>query len=273
MKTSAKVLGYIFLTALSLSVAGGGCATGPGGGRRGALLGPKGAPWTILCVQLQEHNRAEHAEHIEQIAATLKRTPGIRAQEVFVRDGSDGSVGLYYGTYYRRTDPKTGRRAMPGPMRRDLDLLKQLGTDAGQRFFIQAMPVRMPTPDVGNPDWDLNKVNATYSLQVAVFEPNDDFWEFKQAAAQLCAFLRGKGYQAYYHHGPASSVVTVGAFGPQAVVTGSDGRTYYSPQVLALQREELLKYNLVNGAKIRVKDSEGGGVIVPSRLVEIPKTR
>lgn len=160
---------------------------------------------------------------------------------------------------------------MPDRARQDLNLLKELGTESGQRLFLQAMPVRMPTPDVGNPEWDLRNVNATYSLQVGVFEPTDDFGEYKRAAAEFCALLRKQGYEAYYHHSMASSVVTVGAFGPEAVITRSDGLTYYSPEVLALQREELLQYNLLNGAILRVKNAQGGSVPVPSRLVEIPK--
>ena len=49
---------------------------------------------------------------------------------------------------------------------------------------MHVLPVRMPTPDVGNPQWDLAHVPAKYSLQVAVFEPTDDFAEFKQAAVE-----------------------------------------------------------------------------------------
>ncbi|GAG17303.1 unnamed protein product, partial [marine sediment metagenome] len=88
----------------------------------------------------------------------------------------------------------------------------------------------------------------------------------------FCKLLRKKGYEAYYYHGNACSIVTVGAFGPSAVITGSDGLTYYSSEVLALQREELLKYNLLNGSVYRVRD-EGVSVPVPSRLVEIPHRR
>jgi hypothetical protein len=159
-------------------------------------------------------------------------------------------------------------------MRKDIDLVRQLGDQSGERFFLRAMPVRMPMPDVGNPDWVLKNVPATYSLQVAVFEPNDDFWEHKEAAAKYCALLREKGYEAYYHHGTSGSVVTVGAFGPDAVTTRQVGRkwhTYYSPEVLALQRDERLKYNLLNGAVYRVRDDTGAMVPVPSRLVEIPR--
>jgi hypothetical protein len=211
------------------------------------------------------------AQHAEQFAETLKRTPGIRPKDVFVRDESDGYARLYYGTYYRRTDPKTGKRPIPEQMRKDLDFLKQLVDATGRPYFLGALPVRMPTPDVGDPQWALSSVQGMYTLQVAAFEPTDNFAEYKQAAAEFCALLREKGHQAFYHHGKTGSEVTVGAFGPNAVVTAADGRTYYSADVLALQRDELLKYNLVNGGIYKIRNNEGVLVPVPSLLVKIPR--
>ncbi|MGD2111602.1 MAG: hypothetical protein PVI86_19670, partial [Phycisphaerae bacterium] len=163
---------------------------------------------------------------------------------------------------------------MPARMRNDLNLIRELGDSSGRRFFLRALPVRMPQPDVGNPEWNLASVSAKYSLQVAAFEPTGEFASYKQAAAEYCAELRERGYEAYYHHGPASSVVTVGAFGPDAVRSVSDGRvwrTVYASEVLALQRDELLKHNLLNGHVYRVRDVNGEMVPVPSRLVEVPR--
>ena len=227
----------------------------------------KGAPWTIRCLELQGPNRLEQ---IERIGETLKRTGGIRAGEVFVTDESDGFARLYYGTYHRRRDRKSGKRPIPKGMRRDIDMLRDLGDEAGRRYFVRAMPVRRPMPDVGKPAWDLVTVSAAYSLQVAVFEPTDDFWHHKQAAADFCSFLRGKGHQAYYFHASASSMVTVGAFGPEAVITTADGRVHYSAEVRALQQDALLKHNLVNTSVVRVITPGGQRIPVPSRLVEIP---
>jgi hypothetical protein len=204
----------------------------------------------------------------------LKRTPGVRADSVFVRDEADGAARLYYGTYYRRTDPKTGKRSMPRRLREDLALIRELGDGAGSPVFVRAMPVPLPLPDVGNPAWALKTVRATYSLQVAAFVPTDDFWEYKRAAAEFCALLRERGYEAYYHHGESGSVVTVGSFGPDAVITKiEDGtwQTFYSSEVRALQREELLQHNLLNGAIYRARDDQGNMTPVPSRLVKIPQ--
>ncbi len=234
-----------------------GCATSGGG-----------APWTILCM---ERTGPDRVRYVDNVAASLKRTPGVRAADVYSRDGSDGVARLYYGAFHRPIDGKTGRYRTSRRLRGDLDLIKQLGAKGGRPIFLGARPVRVPQFDVGNPEWNLRYVDARYSLQVAVFEPRDSFWEFKQAAAEYCAHLRGLGHEAYYHHSEASSVVTVGAFGASAVITGADGRTYYSAAVQALQSVERLKHNLLNGAIYGVRNDEGEMLRVPSRLVEIPR--
>lgn len=246
-----------------------GCATG-GAGSPGSLFGPKGTPWTIQCLELQGPNCLQQ---VEKVAETLRRTPGIRPKDVFVKSDSHGSARLYYGTYFRRSDPGKGIRPVPAAMRREMNLIRQLGDGSGRRYFGRAMPVRMPTPDVGNPDWALANVSADYSLQVAAFEPGGDFWQYKLAAAQYCALLRKKGHEAYYDHDRACSIVTVGAFGPEAVIIKPNGRAFYSSEVLALQRNELFQYNLVNGAIMRVRIEGGESVPVPSRLVKIPRPR
>lgn len=232
----------------------------------GCAAAPKGMPWTIMCMELQGPQRGQH---LEQIGETLKHTPGIRAQDVYLREEADGRARLYYGTYYRRTDPQTGKRIVPAQMQRDLEFIKGLGAGEQQYFFRRALLVRKPFPDVGRPEWALSSVPAVYSLQVAVFEPTDDFHEYKQAAADHCAELRRRGFEAYYHHGSACSMVTVGAFGANAVIN-RDGRPYYSAEVLALQQHEELKYNLLNGSPYC--PILGGKRVAPvsSLLVEIP---
>jgi hypothetical protein len=210
---------------------------------------------------------------MDEIAETLKRTPGIRPEDIVVSNDPDEVARLYYGVYYRRTNQKTGKRSIPRKLRKDLKLIKQLGTPSGKYFFLMARTVRLPMPDAGNPAWALEKVNAAYSLQVAVFEPTEDFWNVKEAAAEYCKLLREKGYEAYYHHGSGGSVVTVGAFGEGAVRRDARGFTSYSPEVLALQQEELLRYNLLNGSIYRVTTDKGKKVRVKSRLVGIPTGR
>ncbi len=244
-----------------------GCAsTGSGGGGWGSPR--RGAPWTIRCLEL---HGSRGLATVEQVAESLRHTPGIRADDVFVRQNRDGFARLYYGTYYRRLDRRTGRRTEPAELRHDLDLLHELGVGDSRRLFLGAIAVRMPMPDVGNPAWDLRRLAARYSLQVAVFEPTDEFFEYKQAAADYCKLLRDRGYEAYYYHAPASSSVTVGSFGSDAIVVGADGKTHYSDAVKQWQqKDELFKYNLLNGAIYRVRNETGLSEPVPSRLVEAP---
>lgn len=227
-----------------------------------------------MCMEMQGPQRKEL---VEQIAETLKRTAGIRAAEVFVRDEADGFARLYYGTYYRKTDPKTGARTTPKRLTDDLALIKQLGSGPGQYFFLRALTVRTPTDDAGNPDWALARASGIYTLQVAVFEPTDEFWEYKKAAAEYCTMLREKGFEAYYHHTSAASMVTVGAFGEEALIPQSEGAPRYAPHVVTLQEsDDLMKYNLLNGARYRGQvytstAEKGERVPVPSRLVLIPR--
>ncbi len=226
-----------------------------------------GAPWTIVCAEMQGSNRAQLAQ---SLAETLKRTPGIRSEDVFVVDDAEGMSRLCYGHYRRPQDPKTGRRISPQGLRRDMNLLRELGTPDGRRMFTRAMVMRTPQRDTGDPAWDLSRVAAVYSLQVAVFEPTEDFWEYKKAAADYCAGLRAAGYEAYYHHAASASVVTVGLFGVDAVQIRSDGKSYYSDKVLRLQHDDALKYNLVNGHIFKVKGDDGKFIKMPSRLVQVP---
>ncbi|MBI4718516.1 MAG: hypothetical protein HY763_11970 [Planctomycetes bacterium] len=273
-----KVLVILGAATIVVSTLPLGCAPGgrvdPDAPRRSRLFRPTGAPWTILCLEMQGPQRMDH---ITQVAETLKQTPGVRARDVFVRDEAEGVARLYYGTYYRRTDPKTGKRNTPRQLTEDLRLIKELGSGPGEYYFLRALTVRMPTPDAGNPAWRLDRADGVYSLQVAVFEPTDEFWEYKQAAAEYCAMLRERGFEAYYYHTPAASMVTVGLFGADAVIEQPGKLPSYSPQVLALQQsDELMKYNRLNGAVYRgqvyTSDAEKGERMpVPSRLVHIPR--
>jgi hypothetical protein len=267
---------------LSLLIGLPGCANAGGSdGGSGRLFGKKGAPWTILCLEMSGPTRTRD---IEQFAEALRNTPAIRSKDVLVRDEADGVARLYYGNY-RWSSAKDGKPApMPAPMRNDLTMLRQLGDPAGRRYFLSAVPVRMPTPDVGNPDWALARAKGVYTLQVAVFEPTDDFFEYKEAAAEYCRFLREKNYEAYYHHTNAASLVTVGSFGADAVIKpppevahheyikkGTMVLPVYSGAILALQRDELLKYNLHNGGIRYTRPPGGDRVPEHSQLVEIPQ--
>lgn len=253
-----RVAALLATTLIGLSAVG--CASAPRAGKQ--------AGWTILCSEIKGPSRMQIAQ---QLVDTLKVTPGIHADQVYLRDGPDDVARIYYGSYERPMDKATNRRATPPELRRDIDYIKRLGTEDGRHLFLGAMLVRTPQPDVGNPAWDLRRATGTYTLQVAAFEPTDTFSEYKQAAADFCALLRKQGFEAYYYHDRSSSIVTVGLFGPDGVVIGSDGRSYYSQAVRDLQKNKALQYNLVNGRIFKVRAEDGSFVAMPSRLVHLPE--
>ncbi|UCG15928.1 MAG: hypothetical protein JSV19_11605 [Phycisphaerales bacterium] len=225
---------------------------------------PKGEPWTILCVELQGPDRISRAE---ALADELRQVEGIRPRGVEIVHGRRASQVLY-GTYYRRIDRDTGKLLIPDELRDDLQRI-QLGR------FIGARAISSPATDVGEPTWDLEKAEGTYTLLVAVFENTVDFYDRKAAAAAYAKELRGKGYEAYYNHGPRSSEVTVGTFGPDALVQRERrelaGRALiadYSAEVKQLQREENFRYQLRNMRLVKPEGSDGQQFLA-SRLVRI----
>ncbi len=235
----------------------------------GGLFRPPGAPWSILCLEISGDYRIEQ---IEQIADILRRTKGIRSKDVVVQNETDGFARLYYGKYYRKTDAKTGKRSTPKKMAADLIFLRSLADNQGKYFFLRARKVRYPTPHAGPAEWDLRHAEGTYSLQVGVFEPTDEFYECKIAAAQFCKLLRDRGFEAYYYHTEAGSMVTVGLFGEDAVIAQPSGLPRYSQEVLSLQSaDDLLKYNRLNGAVYKATSDRGIKLPVTSRLVHLPQ--
>ena len=145
--TNTRPVSLLSLVLVSCSAAG--CASSGGqqavdtpGRTSRSLFGSKGGPWTIRCIELTGELRTQN---ITQLAETLRRTPGIRSRDVYVFDTGNGRTGLYYGRYYRKTNPETGKRDTPPQMRADLNLIKQLGDENGRRFFLQALPARVPT--------------------------------------------------------------------------------------------------------------------------------
>ena len=226
--------------------------------------GPGGEPWTIECLELQGPGSRDAAL---AIADVLRQTEGIDGHGVHVRH-DDESTRIYYGKYDRRIDRIRGLREIPEDLKTDLALVKELYDDRGRRIFLGARMVPQPVDDAGPREWDLQNVDGVYSLQVAVFFATTRVPDYKQAAADYVSALRKKGYQAYYHHGQSKSVVTVGVFGPEAVIN-RQGQLDYSNQVRELQRKEDFAYNLNNGAVWKAI-VDGHEAQVRSLLVRIP---
>jgi hypothetical protein len=237
---------------------------------------PRGEKWTILCVEIQGPDRRSRTE---ALAKDLRQAKGIRRRDVHVAHGPQTSM-LLYGTYYRRVDPKTSRLTVPENLRRDLRLIQ--GGVAGQGArFAGARMLSSPETDVGDPAWRLENAEGTYTLLVATFENTVDFYDRKKAAVEACKALRRRGYEAYYRHGPITSEVTVGTFGPDALIRGEHqadptGATpwhvaaeEYSDPVKQLQKKEFFQFLLRNGRQMSLPGEGGRRRYLASRLVPI----
>lgn len=116
---------------------------------------------------------------------------------------------------------------------------------------------------------------AAYTLQIAAYERNDgkdatpeDLAEIRRAAEAAATQLRTDGEEAFYYHGPRRSMVTVGVFSEKEFDTSRPGRE--SPALRVLK--EKYKFNLVNGAPIRVRTrANPEGVVQPSFVVAVPE--
>ena len=202
--------------------------------------------WTILC---REFQGPRHQEYCEQFADSLKRTQGIRPDEVRCEHDNAGQISrLYYGSYERTIDPQTEEPSPNAQLDQDMYLITDLGDPQKGRYFVMARKVPMVDTYRGPAEWDLRQARGVYTLQVAVFRPEKDFQEVRKAAVDYCRSLRRDGYEAYYYHGPAQSVVTVGTF-DESDVFEVNGVQKYSARVRRLQHKEAFKYNYENGQK------------------------
>lgn len=242
---------------------------GSGGG--GAFGSKEGEPWTIRCAELQGPNSQTAAD---SVANSLRQTSGIKADAVRVEHTGDSSA-VFYGTYYRTMDRKTKRLAVTKEMDRDMRLIKQLGVPGKGHYFNQAKFVPLPTPDVGNPEWALERANGVYSLRVAVFFNEPGFYERKDAAAEYVKALREKGHPAFYRHGLINSEVFVGEFGDNAIEPfrtqghgGTISMDLVSDEVRAMRAKENFRFELWN-LRRRVGSISGKQVAAGSQLMRI----
>jgi len=179
--------------------------------------------------------------------------------ELWLGDDEAGKVHVYRGRYM---DPE-GLAAMA-----DLRQTRMIRLD-GRRRFSDAQVVSLsrelakPDPDTGaTPAMNLQRQfgQGLWSLQIAVFNelhgPN-----YKKAAEAAAAELRSEGYEAFYHHGPRSSSVTVGLFTyDEAWVSTPGQQDSYSPRIRDLQQD--FPHTMFNGQPLKDDDMEQ-----PSQLV------
>lgn len=108
-----------------------------------------------------------------------------------------------------------------------------------------------------------------YSLEVAVYghadrhaPTADESARFRASAEEAVRALRAEGHEAYVYHGPNSSSVTVGVFSEADYRNAREG-------VEIAKARQLFPHVLLNGAGMR--DSSGGGKLVPCQVVNVPR--
>jgi len=141
-------------------------------------------------------------------------------------------------------------------------------------------------------EWDIRNCPGAYSLLVAVFEDQPKakprYVGRRKFAAAYCEKLRGEGHEAYVHHGPRSSSVTIGSFQRDAIevrkrrvrVTGSPRPGYVEetipvdPALVALMKE--FPARAWNGREYYdvQRDAAGKEIsrkLAPSVPIEVPR--
>jgi len=211
--------------------------------------------WAVRCVSLTGPRRHDAAN---SYAAGLRNVPQLNPDLVGVIETSDASV-IYYGRYARRFKGDTPESFAPNPAG-DLDLIRQLSMSVGGQVvwpFQLATLEALPSAQSDIARWELTRAPGYYSLQIGVFYNTEGMQQRRFAAEEACKLLRRQGEEAYYHHGPAMSIVCVGAFPKDAIqeTRAADefsGRLQFRSRIvdermLALQRKH--PFNLHNGAK------------------------
>jgi len=175
----------------------------PGAAAHGSTDEPEDDSYSVLLKVFRDP--ASHVRDAKHYQEQLKKHA--RWKGLFVLH-KVGHSELYWGRYATVEDA-----------RGNLGKAKAYRPPSGQPIFAQAITVPLPVPDIGPPEYNLKQAKGAYSLLVAVFKnvPEIKYYGRRKKAVQACEGLRKQGYEAYYHHGPAVSNVTIGTFRPDSV--------------------------------------------------------
>jgi len=136
----------------------------------------------------------------------------------------------------------------------DLRKARAYASQNGARPFVQARVIATPGRDVGPPQWKLITAKGTYTVVAAYYYdvPEEKYMGRRRRAVEFCKYLRDKGNEAYYHHGPVKSYVTVGTLtegAVQTVQTDTKVETVISEEVRATIRRLPVPVLSENGNK------------------------
>jgi len=235
--------------------------------------------YTILLYVLRS---VDHVERIKEFKEQTAKDTGWKG--MFIVHKAEDSE-LYWGKYatYEAAAKDLKNKA------------KKYRTKLGVPAYAKAIVVPIPGKDVGPPEWNLLNAKGAYTVVVAVFYNIDTLKYYdpksrkyrvekigyrtrKIDAVEYCRELREKGEEAYFHHGPSQSKVTVGAFADSAVVmVERDGVTkpeIREPRIDAIVRK--YKFLAVNGysekrSVINPKTGKVERVHAKPCLVHIPR--
>lgn len=107
-----------------------------------------------------------------------------------------------------------GHYATLASARKDQAVVRRWATPAKLRPFQLATIVRRTGHGPGPREWDLARTAGAYTVVIGMFynDPKAGFRGRKRYAVANCRDLRAKDHEAYYFHGPAKSLVTIGSF-------------------------------------------------------------
>ncbi len=198
--------GYVTGLGLIAAMAIVGC-NGGGGGLFGSGRLPTGKGTGRHTVLLKVFSDPGHVQSAAQYKNKLGGALGWKG--LIAIDEADRSE-LYWGRF------ETAGAAAP-----TLKKAHAYRAKNGLAVFSRALITLLPgADDVGPSEWDIRNNPGMYSLLINVYEdaPTADppFVGRKRFAVQACRELRSQGLEAYYHHGPRTSSVTLGSFGPEA---------------------------------------------------------
>jgi hypothetical protein len=230
-----------------------------------AQSGQPDTSWSIVIVSAMGEGMEADAKN----ALDVVRANGL-PQAYMERRGK--SIVVAYGRYSGPETPEA---------QADLKRIQAIEVDKKKPFeaAVLAPPTFSSLPG-SIPEYDLSTLkqrrgkNALYTLQVAAYTRMDgnpatqqDLAEFRAAAEKAAVELRREGEEAFYHHGPRMSVVTVGVFGEKDVDPTHPGKE----SMLVSMARKRHPLNLVNGEGIKVKvRGQSEAKLQPSFLITIP---
>lgn len=192
-----KRLARTYLAVVITACAGvaGGCNGGAG------WRGDEGDRCTILLTTFQS---ARHSEEARFFTDALERSGWGNLTPI----NKGGHSELFWGEY---ASIEAGQA--------DLVKAQNYTNQRGTRPFRQARLVALPGAEVGPPQWRLLGAKGTYTVVVGLYYEVAGKKPFgrRRTAVDQCKVLRKAGHEAYYHHSPVRSYVTVGTFGEEAL--------------------------------------------------------